>query len=230
MNTALRAPTPVRRATKLGIGLAVAIAIALVVAGLVGRAGRPAIEAPRLVSMDESARAMQQAGATMQAHGQTMLDAGRRAGDQALIAHGEHWQRDGQALVQGGRWMAMNPTAPGSLVTSPSELAGQGNLGTLTQTAQAMLHDPSRARAVDLAALRWNGQAMRAEGRTMAEHGRVMQEEAEAMVARHGLAGQAATDLRQAAQTIVDVGAALGQNGQRMIDYADQLQRSLGAR
>lgn len=230
MNTTVSIPN--RQSSRLtpGIIIAIVVALALVVVGLAARAVRPGAEPARLVSMAESAQAMQQAGATMAAHGQAMLDEGRRTNDQDLLAHGEHWQRDGQALVQGGQWMAMNPTAPGSLVVPPSELAKQGSLGSLTQTAQAMLHDPSQARAVDLAALRWTGQAMRAEGQTMAEHGRVMAEEADLMVARHELAGQAATDLRQAAQTMSDVGATLSQNGRRMIDYADQLQRSLGAR
>ncbi|GIW07461.1 MAG: hypothetical protein KatS3mg060_2266 [Dehalococcoidia bacterium] len=91
-----------------------------------------------------------------------------------------------------------------------------------------MLHDPSRARGVDLEALRWNGLAMRAEGQNMADHGRVMVEEAEVMVTRHQLQGQAAADLLQAAQTMREVGGHLTGNGQAMIDYAERLRRSLG--
>ena len=173
---------------------------------------------------------MQQAGDAMQAHGRAMLDEGRRSGDQDFETHGEHWLRDVQALVQGGQWMAMNPTAPGSLVSAPGELAAQGSWGELTRTAQAMLHDPSRARSTDLEALRWNGRAMSAEGRTMAEHGRVMVEEAEEMVARHGLVGEAGADLVHAAAAMQRVGGDLEQNGQAMIDYADRLRRSLGYR
>jgi hypothetical protein len=97
---------------KLTIGLAVAIAGMLVAFSLVARAARPAVEPARLVSMAESAQAMQRAGVVMQGHGQAMLDEGQWAGDQGLVAYGEHWIRDGQALIQGGRWMAMNPTAP----------------------------------------------------------------------------------------------------------------------
>lgn len=215
---------------KLSIGLAVGVAIALVAFSVAARAARPTAEAPRLVSMAESAQAMQQAGLTMQAHAQAMLAEGQRAGDQDLIGHGEHWLTDGQALVRGGQWMGMNPTSPSSLVSSPSELAAQGSWGELTRTAQTMLHDPSRAREIDLAALRWNGQAMRAEGRNMVEHSRIMIEQAELMIARHGLEGQAATDLRQTAATMQQVGGYLEQNGQSMIDYADRLRRSLGYR
>jgi hypothetical protein len=216
----------------LSVGLAIAVALALVGFSIVARGARPtsAAQAPRLVSMAESARAMVQAGETMQAHAQAMLTEGQQTGDQDLLAHGEHWLRDGQALVRGGQWMEMNPTAPGSLVSSPSELAAQGSWGELTRTAQAMLHDPSRASSTDLEALRWNGLAMRSEGRNMVEHGRVMVEEVELMVARHGLEGQAATDLRATAATMQQAGGYLEQNGEEMVDYADRLRRSLGYR
>lgn len=166
--------------------LALAVVMALVGFSLVARAARPGVERPRLVSMQESARALERAGQVMQTHGQAMLTLGQRAEDQDLIAHGEHRVRDGQALSQRAQWLAMDPLAPSSLVTSPGELSRQGSWGELTRTAAAMLHDPSRARAVDLEALRWNGLAMQAEGRMMAEHGQLMVEEAELMVARAG--------------------------------------------
>ncbi len=212
-----------------GIGLALGAAVTVGVLGSVARAG-PLDQGPHLVSMEQSARALQQAGGVMQGHGQTMLVMGEATGDQDLIAHGEHWLRDGRELVQRGQWLAMDPIAPSSLVTSPAELSAQEAWGSLTQTAQAMLHDPSRAREIDLQALRWNGLAMRAEGQTMAEHGRVMSEEIDIMVARHSLDGQAATDLRQAARTMQEVGGNLAQNGQSMIDYADRLRQSMGFR
>jgi len=213
---------------KLSIGLAIGAALVLIAFSLVALAARPTQEAPRLVSMAESGQAMQRAGALMHGHGQAMLAEGQRTGDQDLIARGEHWLRDGGVLVQGGRWMAMNPTAPGSLVSSPSELAAQGSWGELTRTTHEMLHDPSRAREIDLEALRWNGLAMRGQGRNIIEHGRLMAEEVELMIPQHGLDGQAANDLRQAAATMQRVGGYLEQNGQAMIDYADRLRRSLG--
>ena len=204
---------------RVGIGLAV---------GVAARSAQPSVEPPRLVSMTESGQAMQRAGETMQAHAQAMLTEGQRAGDQELLDHGNRWLGDGQALVRGGQWMGMNPTSPASQASSPSELAAQGNWGELTRTAQAMLHDPSQARSVDLEALRWNGLAMRSEGRNVGEHGRVMAEQVEVMVARHGLEGQAVTDLRQTAAEMQQVGGFLEQNGEEMVDYAGRLRRSLG--
>lgn len=188
----------VRGAGRLGIGLAVLAAVALVAFGVVVWANRQSPETsvarPRIVSMEASARAMQQAGAAMQTHGQAMLDEGRTKGDQDLTAHGEHWLRDAAMLMQGGQWMAMNPLAAGNLVSSPGELAAQGNLETLNRAVQNMIHDPSRARTTDIEALRWNGLSMQGEGQNMADHARVMAEEVKLMVERHGLQGQALTD------------------------------------
>lgn len=218
---------------RLGIGVAVVAALALVIFGVVAATRRTSgrtVEQPQLVSMEESARAMQQAGTTMQTHGQAMLEEGRRTNDQDLITHGDHWLRDGAALIQGGQWMAMNPTSPGSLLTSPAELAAQGSWGELNRNAQAMLHDPSKARTVDVEALRWNGLAMRGEGQNMLDHAQIMTEEAELMIERHGLQGQAATDLRAAAATMRQVGGYLMQNGQGMMDYADRIRRSMGGK
>ena len=92
-----------------------------------------------------------------------------------------------------------------------------------------MVHDPSRIRgSVDVAALNSDGEAMLAEGRNMASHGRVMAEETAVMVERHNLQGQTAAELSWAAQLMIDVGNSLAWNGQEMINYAEQLRRSLG--
>jgi hypothetical protein len=180
--------------------------------------------------MADSARAMQQAGAAMQAHGRAMADEGRRTGEQDQITFGEYWLQNGQSLAQGGQWMAMNPVAPGNLLTPPGALANRGSWDELARTSAAMLHDPGNAGSVDLEELRWNGEAMRAEGRNMAEHGRLMNEEVDLMAGRHRLDDQAAADLRRAAQTMLTVGDHLAQNGQAMVDYADRLRRSMGYR
>lgn len=214
---------------RLGIVAALVVALILVVFGVIVWARGPTTdEQANLVDMQQSAATMQQSGQTMQTHGQAMLDEGQRTGDQELIAHGKHWTQDGQALVQGGQWMAMNPTSPGSLVADPADLKAEGSWGELTRTAQQMLHDPSKAREVDLEALNWNGEAMRAEGRNMADHGWVMAEDAAVMVERHNLDPQAAADLRAAAQTMIDVGGTLERNGKEMIDYAERIRKSLG--
>jgi hypothetical protein len=164
----------------------------------------------------------------MQTHAQAMLDEAARTGDSDLQAQGEHWLQDGNDLVQKGSWLLMDPLAPGNLVTTPAELSRLGAWGSLPQTAQAMLHDPTKLGAANPEDLRWNGEAMRAQGRGMADHGRVMAEEVEVMVARHGLSGDDALALRQASRTMQDVGTTLEQNGQGMVDAGDRINRSLG--
>lgn len=219
--------------SKLIVGFSIVVALALVGFGVLAGGSRRAtagVAPPQLVSMDESARAMQQAGAAMQAHGQVMIDEGQRTGDKGQVMIAEYWRQNGQALAEGGQWMAMSPTAPGNLLTPPGAVASQGSWGELTRTSAAMLHDPSKARSVDLEALRWNGEAMVAEGRNMAEHGRLMQEEVNVMLVRHGLSNQVEADLRLAAQTMLTVGSHLQQNGQQMVEYAARLRRSLGYR
>jgi hypothetical protein len=208
---------------KLGIGLALTVAVAFVIFASIPRTARPTAEEPHLLSMEASAQSLKAAGLAMQQHGQAMLADGQQAADIELISDGEHWVSDGQMLVQRGEWLAVNPTTPGPSAT-PDEWV------EMSRTAQMMLRDPSRARELDLEALRWNGLAMRAEGQNMAEHGRLMTEQVEVMVARHGPDDQSAADLRQAAQTMHDVGGYLGQNGQAMMDYAGRLRQSMGYR
>jgi hypothetical protein len=217
--------------SRLSIGLAVVFAIALVAFGLVARVARPTVgDRPHLISMAESAGALQQAGAVMQTHGQTMFEDGQRLNDPDLVARGEHWRADGQVLAQRGQWLSMHPLAPGNLVVSPGELSVQGAWGELPRTAEMMLHDPSKARELDLEALRWNGLAMRAEGQTMAEHGRIMAEDLGVMMSRHPVAGQTEAELRQAIGAMRAAGGHLSANGLEMIDYADRLWRSMGYR
>jgi hypothetical protein len=182
--------------------------------------------------MADSARALELAGQTMERHGAVMAERGRTTGAVDMVGHGEHWQLDGRRAIERGRWMAMDPLSPGSLVSTPAELAASDSWGSLNEAAQAMLHDPSRSRTVNLQALRLNGLAMRAEGAAMAEHGRVMAEEVSVMMGLtdHGLDAPAADALRNAATTLERTGSVLEQNGQGMIDYADRMRRSLGYR
>ena len=214
---------------KIGIGFAVLVALGLVAFSLVAVAVRPGPQAPQLVSMQDSARALLADAGVMQTHGQAMLDEGQRTGDQELIAAGEHWLTDGQQLSQRAQWLVMDPLSPGSLIVPPSQLSQQGNWGALIQTSQAMVHDPSQARTpTDMEALRWNGMSMQAEGRAMADHGRAMADQVDSMSARHVLDSQTVLSLRHAAQTMQTVGGGLEQNGQALLDYADRLRRSLG--
>ena len=215
---------------KVSIGLAVAVALFLVTFSVVGRAAAPGPDPPHLVSMEASGRAMQQAGAAMRAHGQAMLDEGRRAGDQELIAHGEHWLRDGQDVADRGRWMAMDPAAEGNLGADRGGLTASGDWAGLVEYARAMQHDPHRVQGTDLEALRWNGLAMRGEGENMVEHGRLMVDEVALMIAQHRLDEAAAAELRQATEALREAGEHLRQNGQAMIDYADRQRRGMGFR
>src|SRR6266567_7337214 len=101
--------------------------------------------------------------------------------------------------------MAKNPTDPSNL-DSPAGVAADNNRQQLSIHAQAMLHDPSKARAIDIEALRDDGNAMQGEARNMVEHARVMGQTIDLMVAKHQVDDQIAADMRQAAQVLNDVG------------------------
>lgn len=212
---------------KLVLGLSLAVAVGLVALALIGR-GKPGpgIEKPHLISMQASGQAMQRAGEVMQRHGQAMVDEGQQKGDPDLIAHGEHWLRDGRTLVQQGQWMTMNPLVPGSL--APDAQMDAYNRSAVERAVRAMSQDPRRARSIDVEALRWAGLSMRGEGQNMVEHARVMAEEVERMIQWHGLPPQAAAELRQAVETLLRTGNDLSQNAQAMLDYVDRLRRGMG--
>jgi hypothetical protein len=215
---------------RLSIGAAVFVALALVTLGVIVAAKgqtKTSVAKPTLVSMDEAAQAMQQAGAAMQAHGQAMVDQGTKNGDQTLVATGKQWLEDGKQITQGGRWMAMDPTDPSNL-DSPSGVAADNNRSELSRHAQAMLHDPSKAGAIDIEALRWDGFAMQSESQNMVAHAHVMAQAIDVMVAQHMLDDQTAAALRRAVQVLGDAGNRLGMNAQQMVDYANRLHQSLG--
>ncbi len=209
---------------KTGIPIVVVAGLLLVALGVYAAAGRtrsPSATNRNLISMDESAQAMQQAGSAMLSHGQAMLEEGTRNGDQTLIGQGNRWLTEGQDLVQGGQWMSLTPLSPSVLSSSPGE-------SQMERYAQGMAHDPNKAGAVDLEALRWDGLAMRGEGQNMAEHARAMAKEADLMVAQHHMDDQTAGDLRRSVQGLRDAGDRLTNTGQTMTDYADRMERSLG--
>ena len=103
--------------------LAIGAAAALLGFALVAGTARPATKTLPIVSMAESARAMELAGQTMERHGAIMVQRGHATGAVDMVGHGEHWQLDGQREIRGGRWMAMDPLAASSLVSTPAELA-----------------------------------------------------------------------------------------------------------
>jgi len=209
--------------TKWLIGLSIVVAIGLVALGVGARATQTATEPPQLISMADSAAAMQRTGALMQPQGQEIVAGGQRNGDTEIANIGQSWMSEGQALVQGGRWMAMDPTAPANLAQTPAALASEGNWQLLTRGAQAMVHDPRTASQINLQALAWDGMQMRSEGRSMADHGTVMLTRVDAMIVRHPLPAQTIADLRDAARTLQDAGTRLDKNGQGMLDFAARL-------
>lgn len=199
----------------------------MVAFALIGR-GKPGagVEKPHLISMQEGGQAMRRAGEVMQRHGQAMVEEGYQKGDPGLIAHGEHWLRDGRTLDQQGQWMTMNPLVPGSL--APDAQLDASSQSAIERAVRVMSQDPRRARSVDIEALRWVGLSMRGEGQNMIEHARVMAEEVERMIQWHGLSPQAAAELRQAVETLLRAGNDLSQNAQAMLDYVDRLRRGMG--
>jgi hypothetical protein len=217
---------------RLAIGAAIFVALALVTVGVIAAAKgqtESSVAKPTFVSMDEAAQAMQQTGAAMQTHGQAMVDQGTKSSDQTLVATGRQWLQDGQQIAQGGQWMAMDPTDPSNL-DSPSGVATDNIRSELSRHAQAMLHDPSKAGAIDIEALRDDGLAMQSESRNMVAHAHVMAQAIDVMVAQHVVDDQTAAELRRAVQVLGDVGNRLGQNAQQMVEYANRLHQSLGGR
>lgn len=180
------------------------------------------------LTMQDSASALRAAGTAMERQGQTMLDHGRTTADRDLVAFGVRWLVDGQALAQRGAWLAMSPTDPGMLQTTPSRLSTDGSWTELQRRSQQMHYDPASARSIDLDALRQDGAAMQDEGRLMVESGRQMTDEVEQLRAGYGLAAPEAAALTAAATALVRAGEALAQDGTAMIASADQFARSLG--
>ena len=215
--------------TRASVIVVISIVAAVVIVGIVAAARIDGVDVePHLTDMQASAAGLETAGATMERHGQQMLDQAEASGDEKLRSHGEHWLSDGQALIERGQWLAMNPTAPGNLNTSPAELSRTGNLTELTRRTQQMLHDPSNARGIDIEALRLNGASMQAEGRLMIEHGQQMADDVTAMVEHHDLDATALDELRAATEAMATAGGHLEQNGIAMTTYADEISQALG--
>ena len=208
--------------------LTMTLAFIGVVVWSVASAGRASPDPPRSVSMAESAEAMQEAVNAMAAHGEVMLTEGARTGNQDLLIHSQHWMADAQSLMSSAQMMGVNLTAPSSLHASPSDLGSQGNWGELNRSYQAMLHNPSMARTIDIERLRWTGLSMESEGSKMVEHGNRMVEDVKTVMQNHGLTAQAKDDLYTSAEMMRTLGSHLARNGEFMISYADRMRRMVG--
>lgn len=124
--------------------------------------------------------------------------------DPELVSLGRHWQQDAEALASRGAWMVG------------------------AATAGSMVHDPARAREINLQGLLGNGMSMAAEGEAMAQHGEAMATEGERLRQEGAIPAQLADDLAATASMLVTAGQALESDGQRMQDQAESLLRSIG--
>lgn len=151
-------------------------------------------------TMAASGSAMIQAAAGMSRAAQTMI----ASGDPTLNELANHWEQDAWALREQGAWMV------------------------LAATADSMIHDPDKAREVNLQNLRGNGMSMVAEGQAMADHGREMLAQVAQLRQDDAIAPDFADDLTTSAEQLVTAGEALVRDGEGMQEYAERLLASLG--
>jgi hypothetical protein len=144
-------------------------------------------------AMIEMARAMDEAAALM-----------LESGDPQLVALGQHWVLDAQALQRQAAWMV------------------------LSATAADMVHDPATAHEINARNLKGNGLAMAAEGRAMAEHGRAMTAQVDQLLAAGAISPDLAEQLVTAGEELVATGEALQRDGQRMQEFADDMLALIG--
>jgi hypothetical protein len=144
-------------------------------------------------AMIQMARVMDEAASLMLA-----------SGDPELVALGQHWVLDAQALRQQAAWMV------------------------LSATAADMIHDPATAHELNARNLKGNGMAMTAEGQAMAAHGQDMTDRVERLGDAGSLAPHLTEQLVAAGQQMIDAGEALQRDGQRMQEVADDMLALIG--
>jgi hypothetical protein len=154
-----------------------------------------------------TANAMTNAGITMTQAAQSMEAAAAimvASGNPTLVDLGGHWRQDARALRDRGAWMIMSATS------------------------DSMIHDPDKAREVDVANLQANGATMEAEGNAMADHGRAMIAQVERLRTDGSLPAGMADDLVARGKNLIAAGEQMARDGEQMQEYAKNLQRSLG--
>ena len=151
-------------------------------------------------TMATGSTAMIQAAAGMSRAAQTMV----ASGDPTLSELANHWEQDARALREQGAWMV------------------------LAATADSMVHDPDKAREVNLQNLRGNGMSMAAEGQAMVEHGNEMAAEVDRLRRDGALNEAMADELTADARALVTAGESLVQDGEWMQEYAKRLLQSIG--
>lgn len=151
-------------------------------------------------TMAAGGTAMIQVAAGMSQAAQTMI----ATGDPTLNELANHWEQDARALRDRGAWMV------------------------LAATADSMVHDPDKARELNLQNLRGNGMSMAAEGQAMVEHGNEMVTAVD-QLRQEGVLNEAMADeLTADARALVAAGESLMRDGERMREYAEKLLQSIG--
>lgn len=150
-------------------------------------------------SMTAAGVAMIQGSLSMDAAATVMIS----TGSQPLVDLGQHWALDARALADRGAWM----------ITSA--------------TSDSMVHDPGKARALDLVNLKANGAVMETEGNAMAQHGREMVAQVDRLRTDGTVDAATLDDLTARGQELVTTSETMNRDGKRMQDDADRLQRSL---
>jgi hypothetical protein len=154
-----------------------------------------------------SADAMAAGGAAMVQMAQVMDEAAALmlgSDDPQLVALGQHWVLDAQALRQQAAWMV------------------------LSATAADMIHDPAKAHEINAWNLKGNGLSMAAEGEAMAEHGQEMTTQVQQLRETGALSPNLADQLLAAGQEMVATGESLQRDGRRMQEFADDMLTLIG--
>lgn len=151
-------------------------------------------------SMTNAGIAMIQAAQSMEAAATVMV----ASGNQTLVDLGGHWYQDARALRDQGAWMIV------------------------AATSDSMIHDPNKARELDVANLQANGLTMETEGQAMADHGRAMLAQIDQLRIDRSLPSSIADDLTARGNELITTGDQMERDGKQMQEYAKDLEQSLG--
>jgi hypothetical protein len=148
----------------------------------------------------EHGQAMQQLGARMVSHGETLAD-------QSWVGDGQHWVADGNAMVQiGERTVKLGQ----SLATNPIK-AQEVDISQVRAQGQGVVSD---------------GQALVEHGKVMTELSNLLKRHSDAS-GDQPLA-QDVADAQASSQRMAQTGQQLVAAGQQLIAFAESLARSIG--
>jgi len=144
---------------------------------------------------------------SMDSLGKKMVEHGRKANNTNWIADGEHWQTDANDLKQHAK----------KIRTVATDL--QGN--------------PILAKEVNIREVIADGQTIVGEGKAVTEHGKVMVELSSVMLRSAREVGDAAllADAEEAtlrSKDFIEAGERITKAGQALIDFGEEMLRSIG--